>query len=162
MNRGPLLLRMLALFCLMLALGAPLPALARDDDRNGGRDAEGRGKRPAAERIERARQAPDVERERFGERRERRQERALERQSERQSERQPTRESFRARGENPEADESRGERSRPRRLRDDWDGAVSGRPERLSPEERRELRREIHDAGRDLYAPPPRKPKRDR
>jgi uncharacterized membrane protein len=31
------------------------------------------------------------------------------------------------------------------------DAAVPGGGNRLSPEERRQLRRDVHDAGRDLY-----------
>lgn len=31
------------------------------------------------------------------------------------------------------------------------DGDARGRGQRLSPEERRQLRRDVHDAGRDLY-----------
>jgi len=33
------------------------------------------------------------------------------------------------------------------------DGGEQLRPQRLSPDERRQLRRDVHDAGRDLYAP---------
>ncbi len=36
------------------------------------------------------------------------------------------------------------------------DGGSTGeaaRPQRLSPEERRQLRRDIHEAGRDIYSP---------
>lgn len=31
-------------------------------------------------------------------------------------------------------------------------------PRRWSPEERRQLRRDVHDAGRDVYGQPPRRP----
>lgn len=35
--------------------------------------------------------------------------------------------------------------------RDDVRGGEQQRPQRFSPEERRQLRRDVHDAGRDIY-----------
>ncbi len=54
----------------------------------------------------------------------------------------------------PRPDAPQGERARPEEGRRDDQG--NRPPPRLSPEERRELRQQIHEAGHDLY----RKPKR--
>ena len=65
----------------------------------------------------------------------------------------PWREELRREGGDP-GYERRGGRGEAAPRRDDaYDAPRQPTPQRLSPEERRQLRRDVNDAGRELYAP---------